>query len=264
MSGAERILPALCSVTFRDLDVDTVIELAARHGVEAIEWGMDVHLPPGDVELARLLSGRCRAKGIQALSAGSYVRAGEPGARQQFDRVLESVRALGADNVRVWAGTRCATDTSEAQRDQILSDLDYMATCAADHGIAVSTEFHRNTYTETIEDATELLRSVNHDNLFSYWQPVPGRTLDQRKAELDALQPWLGHLHVFHWIPAEKSDERRPLSEGEALWRPILAQWQNAPHWQRPKLAMLEFVADGTQEQFRQDMHSLCQWCNDV
>ena len=41
------ILAGVCSVTFRALSVEEVAQLAASAGVQAIEWGGDVHVPPG-------------------------------------------------------------------------------------------------------------------------------------------------------------------------------------------------------------------------
>ena len=38
---------SLCSVTFRALTPEEVLELAARAELDAIEWGGDVHVPCG-------------------------------------------------------------------------------------------------------------------------------------------------------------------------------------------------------------------------
>ena len=39
------IRPGLCSVTLRGMPPDAVIGVAAEAGLEAIEWGADVHVP---------------------------------------------------------------------------------------------------------------------------------------------------------------------------------------------------------------------------
>ena len=41
-------VPGLCSVTMRQLGVEEVAKLAAESGLRAIEWGGDIHVPPGD------------------------------------------------------------------------------------------------------------------------------------------------------------------------------------------------------------------------
>ena len=40
------IRPGLCSVTFRELDAERVVELAAEAGLACVEWAGDVHVPP--------------------------------------------------------------------------------------------------------------------------------------------------------------------------------------------------------------------------
>ena len=47
-SDAVRFEPGLVSVTFRQLAPEALIDLAARAGLAAIEWGADIHVPPGD------------------------------------------------------------------------------------------------------------------------------------------------------------------------------------------------------------------------
>ena len=39
--------PGLVSVTFRALPADEVLRLMLRSGLGCIEWGGDVHVPPG-------------------------------------------------------------------------------------------------------------------------------------------------------------------------------------------------------------------------
>ena len=43
----------LTSVSFRKLSVDEVIALAKKAGVDGIEWGSDVHVPPNDIEYVK-------------------------------------------------------------------------------------------------------------------------------------------------------------------------------------------------------------------
>lgn len=261
MSTDDIMVPALCSVTFRSLSVEELIPLARENGVKAIEWGADVHVPLGQLDRARQVAALCKDQDIDAASYGSYVRAGDPAAIEQFSQALDTAQALGAGNIRVWAGRRLPEDYNAAERQGIAADLHRMADVASGQGITVSIEFHRNTLTQRVQDAVVLLEEANHPNLFSYWQPVPDRPLQTRLEEMTALAPWLGHVHVFHWIPVEDQDERRPLSEGRDLWQAMMNNWTTAPHWPHPRLAMLEFVANDDIEQFRKDMHTLRKLC---
>ena len=110
-------------------------------------------------------------------------------------------------------------------------DAQAVIRAAEARGITVSVEYHRNSLTEEAEDARALMRAADDDNLFSYWQPVPGRGRTRWLEELRMLQPWLGDLHVFHWIMTETGQQRRPLAEGLADWHALFAAWTPAPHW---------------------------------
>lgn len=42
----------LTSVTFRRMKPEEILRVAARAGIEGIEWGGDVHVPAGDLAAA--------------------------------------------------------------------------------------------------------------------------------------------------------------------------------------------------------------------
>jgi 3-dehydroshikimate dehydratase len=60
-SVMSQLIPGLVSVTLRSLPPQEIIALAVKAGMKAIEWGGDVHVPPGDVaaasEIGRLRRG---------------------------------------------------------------------------------------------------------------------------------------------------------------------------------------------------------------
>lgn len=255
------IRPGLCSVTFRALTPEEVIDLAARNGVTVIEWGADKHVPPGDPQNARRIGDLCRARGVAPVSYGSYVRAGTPDAMRDFGLVLAAARALGAGNIRVWAGEAKRSDASAAAFENAARDLHEMARMAAPDGITVSVEYHRNTLTEEAEDTLALFAAADHDNLFSYWQPVPGRGRARWLEELAMLAPHLGDLHVFFWIMTDQGQERRPLAEGVGDWHALFDAWSPAPRWPHPRSGFLEFVRADTESQFQDDVHHLLALC---
>jgi len=47
------IKSGLVSVTFRKLTPAHIIQLVVDAGLEGVEWGGDVHAPPGDARLAQ-------------------------------------------------------------------------------------------------------------------------------------------------------------------------------------------------------------------
>lgn len=96
------ITPGLVSVTFRKLDVASVVSLAAEAGLTSIEWGADVHVPVGDSGAAAVARKLCAEAGLEISSYGSYYRADTDVG--EFESVVTTAVALGAPSIRVWAG----------------------------------------------------------------------------------------------------------------------------------------------------------------
>jgi len=202
-----------------------------------------------------------RSAGIAASSYGSYVRAGTTNARDQFGIAIDATEALGAGNIRVWAGDAARAHVSDADFGRAVDDLSYMAAACARRDLTISVEFHRRTLTEHAHDAVVLFEAVGADNLFSYWQPVPDRGLEIWTQELDLLAPYLSDLHVFHWISKDGADVRRPLSQGATYWEVLMEKAQPTDRWPHPATAYLEFVHDGSEPQFYEDMTELRKLC---
>ncbi|MBU8538667.1 TIM barrel protein [Falsiroseomonas tokyonensis] len=233
------LTPGLCSVTFRGLAPEEVAALAAEAGLGAIEWAGDAHAPPGDLAAARRCAAACAAAGLRAVSYGSYVEAGAPGAA--IGPALASARAMGVRHCRVWAGRRgvgAAAATAAAIED-CAAFLRAAAGQAAAEGMSLSVEFHPNTLTDTVPAALAIQAQAAAPNLYTLWQPDFARDdAAAAAAAVRALADPLSHLHVFAWRP----DKRRlPLAEGAALWQAALAALRPG-RWQGERFAFLEFV----------------------
>jgi len=247
------IQTGLTSITFRQLSVEQIIELAVETGLEGIEWGGDVHVPAGDEALARLVGEKTRLAGLAACSYGSYYR----GDRESgdFAPVLASARALETPLIRVWAGRTGAADASADYRAEVIQCLRSIADGAAAEGIAIGLEYHAKTLTDTQESAHRLLKEVDRPNLRLYWQPRNHGAFENDMAELEAALPCLAHVHVFHWITGENGGiDRRPLHEGESEWRAFFQRVEEAAG---DRFAILEFVRDDDPDQFRYDAATL-------
>lgn len=247
------VSPGLCSVTFRKLDPPQIIALAKETGLECIEWGGDIHVPPGGGEREAEVRRLTRESGLGIGPYGSYYRAGESEeAGMSFASVLESAAALGAPTIRVWAGTRDRAEADDAYVDRVVDDLRRISVLAAERGIMVAPEFHDGTLTNRAESTLEILRRVDHPNLCAHWQPRHGQPAETGLAEIAALAPWLYHVHVFQWWP--DSSRRFLLAEGRERWvrffRAILA----VPG---VRFALLEFAQDDDPAAFRQDVQAL-------
>jgi 3-dehydroshikimate dehydratase len=223
------IRAGLCSVTLRALDVADVAGVAAAAGLEAIEWGGDVHVPPGDARAARRAREVTKTAGLRVAAYGSYFRGAG------FGPVLESAIALGAPRIRVWAGSQGSAAASPADREAVAGALRAAALAAAGAGICVALEYHGGTLTDTADSALALLAAVG-EGVGTYWQPPQGLPDDAALAELDRLAPHVVAVHAFAWWPR---DERLRLAERGALWRRAFARLAREG---RALDALLEFV----------------------
>jgi len=234
-----RFRPGLCSVTFRALSPEAVIELCARAGLRGIEWGGDVHVPLGDVAAARAVRAATLQAGLEVVAYGSYIRPPADGL-EACDAAIATARALGAPAMRIWPGSRGKPSAryGEAERAATAALIRAMAARAQDEGIAIALEYHPDTLTDTLASAAALVRDARHPNLFLYWQPRPGLELAEARSELHQLGAEIAHLHVFHWDGAKR---RFPLADAAGFWRGAIEAVATS-RWQGDRYALLEFV----------------------
>ncbi|UVY84983.1 sugar phosphate isomerase/epimerase [Brachybacterium sp. NBEC-018] len=216
------IRPGLCSVTLRALEPSAVVELAAAAGLEAIEWGGDVHVPPGDVERAGQVRALTEGAGLAVASYGSYLRCEGPAAavEQETRAVLASAAALGAPRVRVWAGTAGSADAAPDAREDVVRNLRRACELAAAQGIELGLEFHGGTLTDEVGSTLRLLEEVDHPALTTYWQPHQDMPAPEAIDTLRRVLDRVSTVHVFSWWPGS---ERLALSERSDLWREAFA-----------------------------------------
>jgi sugar phosphate isomerase/epimerase len=237
------LAPGLCSVTMRRLGVEEVARLAAEAGLRAIEWGGDVHVPPGDADAAKRARVASGAAGVTSASYGSYLLADGDRSPDTVARVLDTAVDLGAPNVRVW--TPLGVLPGSSRTNEVVDALGAVSAAAAERDLTVSIEFHGGTLTETATGAAVLLDAVGATNLSTYWQSpywLAARSASDDVTEVEALAPRLSHVHVYEWAGA---DDRRPLREGTERWRAVLGALRHAagPELPAPRVAFLEFVA---------------------
>lgn len=228
------IRPGLCSVTFRQLTPEQVVEATAAAGLEVIEWGGDVHVPAGDAERAAEVAAVTADAGLAVASYGAYFRSG---AEETLTPVLDSAAALGADRVRIWAGRVDSADATPAQYAQIAARLRDAVAEAAERDITLALEYHRGTVADNPQATLRLLGDV--PGLTTYWQPSVGAVDEVALAEFDTLAAHTTAVHVFSWWPEA---ERLPLQRRADLWASLFAAADAQP--QPPRDALLEFVVD--------------------
>ncbi len=240
----------LTSISFRGLTCEEIIALA-KGKVDAIEWGSDVHVHPGDVDRAREVARMTRDAGMAVTSYGSYYRAGEG---TDFGPFLDSAAALGVETIRIWAGGEGSDKCSEETRAAITRELADITVRAAEKGISISAEYHRNTLTDTAESALRLIadvRGLGGETFYTYWQPAPWFTDEDNKAQLRAVLPYVTNLHIFHW---DKDLKKHPIADGKAIWAEYMDIVRTV---ERDRYVYIEFVVNNDPANFPADAQAV-------
>ena len=266
------IRTGLVSVTFRQASPETIIDWAVESGLEAIEWGGDIHVPAGNLDTAYKVGLQTRNRGLTVPTFGSYYRVGLnskaekdlPKSNLDFAKVLATALALRAGTIRVWANVMASEVAGDQDWEDTVTDLIRIRDMAADEGISISLEYHNNTLNDCPEATTRLLTAA--DGIFpvhTFWQPLDELTLAQKLETLHASLPWLSHVHVF-------ADQRasRLMQDTSEHWHDYLPVILSAPALSEQKggcqpvdrCLMIEFVQGASRESLLLDAATLDGW----
>lgn len=241
----------LCSVTFRPLSVGDVIGLAEKNGLNCIEWGGDIHVPPDDLINASRIGELTRNSGLSCDSYGSYFRCDS---LQNFKPICAAAKALGASVIRVWAGEKDSEFFSLDEFTKLRDTVKVCADYAADYGQTIAFEYHYGTYCNRPEAVNKLLDAVGKNNLGTYWQPaywlgdIPEEErIEKNLSAIEHLKESLVNIHVYNW----RGFDRFPLSESADEWRRYLKLIPQKCN------CLLEFVAGDEVVNFEKDSKTL-------
>jgi sugar phosphate isomerase/epimerase len=236
--------PGLVSITYRALAPREIIELCQQTHLEGIEWGADVHVPPGDETISREVAQLTTEAGLETVCYGSYYRCDGQG----FEAVLDTALHLGAPLIRVWAGDKGSAQSDEENLKRIADDLARISTLAAPHGITIATEYHGGTLTDTRESCARLHEEASHPNLKTLWQPLRRAVGDAKTEEnsddLRAVLSFLSNVHVYHWIETNEGRKALPLAQDQS-WQDYIEILRGIG---QNRWLLLEFVPDNIPE----------------
>ena len=236
----------LVSISFRNLKPNEIINIVRTAGLEAIEWGGDIHVPPGNKMIAEEIRANCTLSGIKCPSFGSYYKVGEyEDPKSEFSKVLVSALGLGSEVIRVWAGVRATANADKDYWELIINELMMICDMAENEGLSIGLEFHGNTLTDNATDTLKLLAKTNRENLFTYWQPPVGRKHEDNLHDIRILKNHIKNVHTFTW----DGRERLFLVEGYDRW---VQYFRLIKTW-NPRYCMLEFVKDNSIDSFYRD-----------
>lgn len=241
----------MCSISFRGLTVEELIEFIKENKLDSIEWGGDVHVPAGDIETAKRVKDLCEKAGVETSSYGSYFRVGVDA---DFEKVCKTAKALGTDVIRVWASDKDAEDFTEQEYIELVKALKDCAIIAKNYGQIIAFEYHYVTFCNKAEDILRLIKDCGMDNVYTYWQPAywvndywqKGFSEEQRieynLSEIAKLKDKIVNVHVYSW----RGQERFALSNDHDEWARYIKALPDVNGY-------MEFVKDNTLENFRLD-----------
>ncbi|MBO5287045.1 MAG: sugar phosphate isomerase/epimerase [Clostridia bacterium] len=259
----------LVSISFRKKSITELIKATKESGLEYIEWGGDVHIPMGNVKLARRIRRLMHGAGLKSASYGSYfglVYHCDECFPLPFKKVLKTAKALGAETVRVWLGwPKCGCKKGkcvylcEKQYQKTVTTAKSLCNQAKKYGLTLSIECHFATLSDDYHDTLRFLKDVNCDNLKLYWQPNHARSFEYNLEALRALLPYITNVHVFNW---DTNANKSPLIEGKAEWSEYFKVLNDENSGKR--VCFLEFMPDGELSSLPTEANSLMVILEDV
>lgn len=243
----------MTSVTFRKKSIEEIIDVTKESGLDAIEWGGDVHVPLGDIAIADKTARLTQDANLKVASYGSYFRVGKDSV-EVFDRVLETAKALNAPVIRIWCGDISSKDTSDSRFNEYVRDIQYIAKRAEKYGIVIASEYHNGTYNDSVSSALRLIKEVDMANYKTYWQTL---SFDDSDFEsLKALLPYVVTIHVFAW---NKYGKRYALKKHYKKWHNIINLCKS-----RDVNFIMEFVKRDSDRRFLKDSATLIELSKDI
>lgn len=236
----------LVSISFRELDYKELVDVCVTNGIDAIEWGADVHAPVIDLEKVKEVKAYCVKKGILCPSYGSYYHIGYPEheGNVEFSKLIEAAKVLEAKTIRIWPSKTASEDATPAFIEGCVEELRTICHLAEKEGISLAFEYHWNTLTDTAESTLHLIEKTKAPNLKTYWQPNYNRTPPEHLEEINLLKGHIANVHTYFW----EGRTRLPFADGEEVWRSYIALLKdhNVPF-------MFEHLKDDSLEQLAED-----------
>jgi sugar phosphate isomerase/epimerase len=215
----------------------------AKCGLEYIEWGSDVHVPPDKAEEIAALQAEF---GIKCSSYGTYFRFGVTPI-SELEEYISAAKTLGTDILRLWCGDKNSQDYTESEKQALFSACKAAAKMAEAMGVTLCMECHNNTYTNAKNAALALINQVASPHFRMYWQPNQHRQVEENIAYAKAIAPYSVNIHVFNW----RGKEKYPLQDAKDIWRAYLSCFDGQ------KNLLLEFMPDGKLETLAREAQAL-------
>ena len=247
----------LVSISFRQHTPEQITAAAGSCGLQAIEWGSDVHVPQGDKAAALRVRSLTEERGLHTAAYGSYFSLGKAlNPEAEFAPYLQTAEWLGAPLIRIWGGEHGSGELTGDDLSSMIGETRILARMAESCGIRLALECHPGTLTDNETVSALFLLQVGGRALTLYWQPNQYRSYEENLRSARLLASSTTNLHVFSWEMAAGELRRFPLQQHEARWLEYLRIFASAGG----HALLLEFMHDDRLETLPQTAAVLNRW----
>ena len=192
------------STSFRQIkSLDKIVQIAVDSGVDCIEWGGDIHIK--NVDSAKYAKKLCDDNNIRISSYGSYYRVGSK-KHEEWKNICEIAKALGAESVRVWLGSKDSEKTDESAYKELVEDGKEICRTASEYGLIVCPECHDNTFNNNTDAFLRIQKDIECDNFRTYFQS----RYKKKEYDLDRIERTMPFIESVHISYSEQSREQFP------------------------------------------------------
>lgn len=237
----------LASVTFRNKSIEDVVSIAAKGGIDYIEWGADVHVKNEDE--ARKAKRLCDENNIRISSYGSYYTVGTND-RNEWERICRTACAMSASSVRVWLGKKNSQDTDENEYLNILADAKSMCETAQKYNLTVCPECHDHTYNNDTDAFLKIRQDIGKDNFRTYFQSRYFRM----NYDLDRIDRTFDYIENVHVSYRDLNREQRTKKKDKNYIDTLIKKLKEKNFG---GIIMIEFVTFSSEKSFLRDIDRL-------
>jgi 3-dehydroshikimate dehydratase len=205
----------LCTIAFRDLPFDEVLDLAVSAGFDGVEpWGRPDHTPdPFDEDVIKRSADAVLSRGLEVSQFGSYANPTSDGFALQVEEALAISKIYQTNAIRVWVGDCGSAEAKDAQWEVAISGFVSFCDQAADAGMALVVEMHNGRLSDTVDGCLRLIEGVNRENFRMNFQPMFSNTSETTLDEAQRISPFVSTVHAQNYVSIGKNT-RSLISDG--------------------------------------------------
>ncbi len=205
----------LCTIAFRDLPFEEVLDLAVSAGFDGVEpWGKPDHTPePFDADFVKRMAGSIQSRGLEVAQYGSYANPTDDAFDQQMSESITAAKLYQTDKIRAWVGSCGSAEATDDQFALAISGFTTFCDRAADENIEIVVEMHNNRLSDTAEGCMRLIEGVERGNFRMNFQPMFSDTPEQTLDAAQKIAPFVSTVHAQNYVQVGKNT-RSLVSEG--------------------------------------------------